>query len=73
MGIHPAWHVVTDSEIDLRERVLSRPRQRAYLARYGRQDYFRHDMTIPELDAAVRNVSDVVSRENEASSIGEDH
>lgn len=70
-GIHPAWHATV--EIDLRERILLRPQQRAYLARYARQDMWRADVSIPEIDLAVRKVSAVVSQENEVTSLGENH
>ncbi len=69
-GIHPFWHLF--QEIDLREMVLSRPKQRAFLARYGRQD-FHSQRSIPELTAAVRALSEVVQQENELSRLQEDH
>jgi hypothetical protein len=69
-GVHPFWHLF--QTIDLKEMVLSRPKQRAFLARYGRQDFYeRH--SIPELVAAVRALSEVVEQENELSRLQEDH
>lgn len=58
----------------MREQILARPKQRAYLARYGRQDYFAaRDMPIPDIEAAVRAISSVVEQENELSRLKEDH
>jgi hypothetical protein len=69
-GVHPFWHLFQD--IDLREMILSRPKQRAFLARYGRQDFFV-EHPIPVLVAAVRALSEVVQQENEASRLQENH
>jgi len=60
-------------EIDLKDAMLERPRQRAYLARYGRADVlFRRDLPIVELNRAVRQVGEVVKKENELSRVTED-
>jgi len=63
-GIHPFWHLAQD--IDLRESVLARPVQRAFLARYGRQDYFAQ-RTLVEIESAVREISSLVRKEDELS------
>lgn len=68
-GISPIWHLQT--EINLREHILDRPRQRAYLARYGRQDFFQ-DRTVLELEGAVRAVAAIVNEENELNRVQED-
>lgn len=67
----PYWHLRVD--LNLRERVLARKEQRAYLARYGRQDMFRRDLSVLDLDAAVAAVSKIVEKENELSRASEDH
>lgn len=71
MRLDPTWHLRL--EIDLREQILSRPKQRAYLARYGRQDFWKDGLTVISLNAAVRAVSEVVEKENELSRLQEDH
>lgn len=63
-GVNPIAHLL--DLVDLRENVLSRPKQRAYLARYGRQDFFE-DRTIVELNRATRAISEVVTEENDAN------
>lgn len=68
-GIHPFWHLTQD--FDLRRVVLERPRQRAFLARYGRQDFFA-ERNVVELERAVRELSEIISRENEMSRTSED-
>ena len=66
----PDWHMRAD--IDLRENILQRSKQRAYLARYGRQNFFEHGLSILDLNRAVRELSAVVERENELSRMKED-
>lgn len=68
-GVNPIWHL--QAELDLRDIILDRPKQRAYLARYGRQDFFQ-DRTILELEAAVKAVAEIVSHENELNRVQED-
>lgn len=68
-GIHPFWHLHQD--VDLRRNVLARPGQRAFLARYGRQDFFA-ERTIVELESAVKEIADIVERENELNRTAED-
>lgn len=68
-GIHPYWYLF--QEIDLKEMILARPQQRAFLARYGRQDFYEK-RSIPELRAAVHALSEVVNQENELSRLQED-
>ena len=68
-GIHPFWHLSQD--VDLRENVLARPSQRAFLARYGRQDFFV-PRTLVEIETAVREVAEIIERENELSRHHED-
>lgn len=68
-GIHPFWHLI--AKIDLRENLLLRNKQKAYLARYGRQDFFA-SRGIVELNSAVRAISEVVQQENEMSRISEE-
>lgn len=59
------WHL--GIEIDLRERILSRPEQKAYLARYGRIPWHAWEgRTVAELAQAINAVSKVVERENAA-------
>ncbi len=60
------------AEIDIRQNVLARAKQRAYLARYGRQDLYRLRESIVELDRAVLSLSEVVNKENELSRAQED-
>lgn len=67
--MNPIWHL--QAELELREIILDRPKQRAYLARYGRQDFFQ-ERTIPELEAAVKAVAAIVSEENELNRVQED-
>lgn len=67
--MNPIWHL--QAELDLRENILDRPKQRAYLARYGRQDFFQ-DRTILELEAAVKAIAEIVSHENELNRVQED-
>lgn len=68
-GIHPSWHLHQD--VDLRRNVLARPGQRAFLARYGRQDFFE-ERTIVELETAMREIAEIVERENELNRQVED-
>jgi hypothetical protein len=70
-GIHPTWHL--QAAMNLKESIAMRAQQRAYLARYGRQDYFDQSCSLPELDEAVRAISAVVRQENELSRMTEDH
>ena len=58
----PGWQFV---EIDPDERLAQRRRQRMYLARYGRQDYYVwEDKDVQELDAAARTLSDILGEES---------
>jgi hypothetical protein len=59
-------------ELDIKENILVRVRQRAYLARYGRQDMFAR-RSLVELNRAVSALSEVVQKENELSRAQEDH
>jgi hypothetical protein len=70
-GMHPFWHLAV--EMDLKERIANRKVQRAYLARYGRQDFFDYTRTTPEQDAAMKAISQIVKQENEFSRMSEDH
>jgi hypothetical protein len=67
-GIHPFWHL--GQKIDLKAKILARADQRAYLARYGRQDFFA-DRTIVEIESAVRAISALVGEENALSKAAE--
>lgn len=59
------WHLGV--EIDLRDRILSRAEQKAYLARYGRIPWHAWEgRTVAELAEAINAVSKVVERENAA-------
>lgn len=51
--------------------MLARPGQRAFLARYGRQDFFA-ERTIVELERAVKEIADIVKEENELNRQTED-
>lgn len=68
-GIHPFWHLCQD--VDLRRNVLARPGQRAFLARYGRQDFFA-ERTLNEIETAVREIVEIVECENELNRTVED-
>lgn len=68
-GIHPFWHL--HQNIDLRSNVLARPGQRAFLARYGRQDFYE-TRTLVELETAVHEISEIIGRENELNRQAED-
>lgn len=69
-GIHPTWHLKVDW-LD-RDVLARRVRQRAYLARYGRANVFECDATIPEIEAAVRAISEIVQNENSLTRMTED-
>lgn len=59
------WHL--QIEIDLRERILSRPEQKAYLARYARIPWHAWaGRSVAEMTQAINAVSKVVERENAA-------
>ncbi len=73
-----AWHIPGDGwhlsfHVDWKEIARVRLSQRAYLARYGRQDMnaWRY-RPIPELVAAVIAIRDIVRQENALSRAGED-
>lgn len=54
-GIWPYWHLL--AAIDFRGHVLDRPKQRAFLARYARQD-MSEDLPVPELDLRVSLIAE---------------
>jgi len=61
------WH--TQSLINGREILQLRPKQRAYLARYGRQDMLVwKTRPIPELNEAVRLVAEFIEKESAETS-----
>lgn len=68
-GIHPTWHL--EADVDFDEIIASRPKQHAYLARYGRQS-MSEDLPLMELQRRVRLISEIVARENEASKVKEE-
>lgn len=60
------WHLLV--EFDPVEELRRRTKQKAYLARYGRQDWFAwEDREVSELDEAVRAIGDIVEAENESN------
>ncbi len=66
----PHWYL--DDPIKLLGLPERRVRQRAYLARYGRQDFFDQTRMVIDLDAATRAISQIVSEESALSRMGED-
>lgn len=63
------WHLLVD--LDPEERLRLRTKQKAYLARYGKQDWFawEHRETT-ELDDACREINEIVTGENEGGGGG---
>jgi hypothetical protein len=68
-GVHPFWHL--EVEIDLGRNINDRVEQRAYLARYARQEFFDKTRSIPEIEEAMRAINKIVSEENATSSARE--
>lgn len=64
------WHFI---EVDPDELNRNRSRQRMYLARYGRQDYFVWESKdVQELDEAFEVLVEMIKQENELSREAED-
>lgn len=62
------WHLSID--IDLRERILARSTQKAYLARYGRIPWHAWEgRTVADIAQAMKAISALVEQENEASAL----
>lgn len=59
------WHL--GLEVDIRERIVSRAEQKAYLARYARVPWHAWEgRSVVEIGRAINAVSKVVERENAA-------
>ena len=65
------WHLLV--EFDPAHMLRERAKQKAYLARYGRQDWYAWEhRDVTDIDEAFREVCEIVRRENERAPSAED-
>lgn len=58
-------------DLDPEEALRTRTKQKAYLARYGRMDWFAwENREVTELDEATRAISEILEKEQEAGEVG---